>query len=288
MLPISKGGVVNKDGSFTNYYDFNWPMDAARVAANGVPSPKAGNPGRQTLVSWEITEALAKLVVEGSKSGTVYSFSSDPAFTEVDVINPTCVADIKAKLQEFVEAKYVPDPIKQWVKPEEAVARYNGAIKFIDTYGNAYISNGPFFISKVDYNANYVELTAFRDSYPYKADYWPNKLKTTLTRIDDVKVPATASKAKDITIDVAVSAVQYPADTASPADSKTKVTATMVFADGSEKVYTAKHVKDGAFQVVIPARDLSALKDGSYTLVVQSAFSTEAPSVVPTSLVLLP
>jgi peptide/nickel transport system substrate-binding protein len=263
-------------------------MDADRVAANGVPTPKAGNPGRQTLVSWEITEALAKLVVEGSKSGTVYSFSSDPAFTEVDIINPTCVADIKAKLQDFVKAKYVPESIKQWVKPEEAVARYNAAIKFIDTYGNAYISNGPYFISKVDYNANYVELSAFRDSYPYASDYWPNRFKTTLTRIDEVKVPATASKAKDVTIDVAVSAVQYPADTAAAADSKAKVTATLVLADGTEKVYNAKFVKNGSFQATIPAKDLSGLKAGSYTLVVQSAFSTEAPSVVPTSLVLLP
>ena len=288
LLPITKGGVVNNDGSFTNYYDFNWPMDVARVAASGVPTPKAGNPGRQTLVSWEITEALAKLVADGAKSGTVYSFSSDPAFTEVDIINPTCVADLKAKLQEFVEAKYVPASIKQWVKPEEAVERYNAAIKFIDTYGNAYISNGPFFISKVDYNANYVELSAFRDSYPYKPDYWPNKLKTTLTRIDEVKVPATATKTKDVTIDVAVSAVQYPEDTAAPADNTAKVTATLVLADGTEKEYTAKHVKDGAFQAVIPAKDLGALKEGNYTLVIQSFFSTEAPSVVPTSLVLLP
>jgi hypothetical protein len=87
---------------------------------------------------------------------------------------------------------------------------------------------------------------------------------------------------------VAVSAVQYPADTAAAADSKSKVTATLVLADGTEKVYNAKFVKNGSFQATIPAKDLSGLKAGSYTLVVQSAFSTEAPSVVPTSLVLLP
>ena len=76
-LAVSKGVVLNKDGSFTSYYNFNWPMDTDRVAANGLMTPKAGNPGRGTLVSWEITEALAKLVTEGSKSGTVYTFSSD-------------------------------------------------------------------------------------------------------------------------------------------------------------------------------------------------------------------
>jgi peptide/nickel transport system substrate-binding protein len=284
-LPISKGTVLNKDGTFTTYFDFNWPMDKDRVAATGTVSPKAGNPGRQTMVSWEIYEALAKLVAEGSKSGTQYSFSSDPSVTEVDVINPKCVADIKAKLQDFVAAKYVPDTIKQWVTPEQAVARYNAAIKFIDTYGNAYISNGPFFISKVDYNANYIELSAFRD-YPYKSDYFPKLFRTTITRIDDVKVPATAQRNADAKIDIQVSAVTYPDDTAKAADNKAKVTVSMIMADNSEKLYTAKYVSAGNFQVVIPAKDLGALKPGAYTLVVQSVLASESPSVQASSLVL--
>ncbi len=286
-LPVSKGVVLNKDGTFTAYFDFNWPMDKDRVAATGVASlvnPKAGNPGRSTLVSWEIYEALAKLVAEGSKSGTQYTFAYDPSVTEVDVINPKCVADIKAKLQDFAAAKYVPDSIKQWVTPAQAVARYNAAIKFIDTYGNAYISNGPFFISKVDYNANYIELSAFRD-YPYRADYFPKLFRTTLTRIDDVKVPPTAQRNADAKIDVQISAVTYPDDTAKAADNKAKVTVTLILADNTEKVYTAKYVSAGSFQAVIPAKDLGALKSGAYTLVVQSVFNTESPAVQASSLV---
>ena len=284
-LSISKGTVLNKDASFTTYFDFNWPMDKDRVAATGAVSPKAGNPGRQTLVSWEIYEALAKLVAEGSKSGTQYTFAYDPSITEVDVINPQCVADIKAKLEEFVAAKYVPDSIKQWVTPTQAVARYNAAIKFIDTYGNAYISNGPFFISKVDYNANYIELSAFRD-YPYRADYFPTLFRTTITRIDEVKVPVTVQRTADAKIDVVVSEVTYPDDTAKAASNKAKVTVTLILADNTEKVYSAKYTSAGNFQAVIPAKDLGALKAGAYTLVVQSILSTESPAVQASSLVL--
>lgn len=285
ILPIYKGWALNKDGSFTSYFDFNWPMDKDRVAATGAVSPKAGNPGRQTLVSWEIYEALAKLVAEGSKSGTQYTFAYDPSITEVDVINPQCVADIKAKLEEFVAAKYVPDCIKQWVTPTQAVARYNAAIKFIDTYGNAYISNGPFFISKVDYNANYIELSAFRD-YPYRADHFPTLFRTTITRIDEVKVPVTVQRTADAKIDVVVSEVTYPDDTAKAASNKAKVTVTLILADNTEKVYTAKYTSAGNFQAVIPAKDLGALKAGAYTLVVQSVLSTESPAVQASSLVL--
>ncbi|MCX7027500.1 MAG: ABC transporter substrate-binding protein [Spirochaetes bacterium] len=284
-LPISKGTVLNKDGTFTTFYDFNWPMDKDRVAASGTVSPKAGNPGRQTVVSFEIYEALAKMVAEGSKSGTHYSFSNDPSMTEVDVINPKCVADISAKLQEFVDAKYVPDSIKQWLTADQAVARYKAAIKFIDTYGNAYISNGPFYISKVDYANNYIELSAFRD-YPYKSNYWPVAFKSTITRIDDVKVPAIAQRTADVKIDVALSTMTYPDNTAKPADNKAKVTVTIIMPDNTEKVYTAKFVSAGAYQAVLPAKDLGALKPGVYTVVVQSVLSTEAPAVTPAALVL--
>lgn len=284
-LPIAKGYVLNKNGSFTTYYDFNWPMDKDRVAAQGAVLVKAGNPGRQTLVSFEITEALAKMVAEGAKSGTQYSFSSDPSMTEVDVINPKCVADIKAKLQDFVAAKYVPDSIKQWITADEAVARYNAAIKFIDTYGNAYVSNGPYFMSKVDFNANYIELTAFRD-YPYRSDYFPRLFKTVITRIDEVKVPATAQRSSNVKVDVAVSAVTYPDDTAKAADTSAKVTVTLIMADNTEKAYPAQYQAPGSFQALIPAKDLSGLKPGAYTLVIQSVFGSEAPSVLPSSLVL--
>ncbi|MBL8966121.1 MAG: ABC transporter substrate-binding protein, partial [Spirochaetaceae bacterium] len=233
-LTVSKGSVLGKDGAtFTNFYDYNWPMDKERLAAGNLPTPKAGGFGRPNGVSWDIYEALALLVVEGSKSGTTYSFSSDPATTEVDVIQPKCVADIKAKLQDMKAKKYVPAPIAQWCTPEQAVARYDAAIKFIDTYGHAYISNGPFFISKIDFNANYMELSAFR-SYNYKSDYWPKALRTTLTRIDDVKVPATAQRTKDAEIVITVSNVVYPDDTAKAADAKTKVTATLIMADNTE------------------------------------------------------
>jgi len=92
--------------------------------------------------------------------------------------------------------------------PDAGDRRYNAAIKFIDTYGNAYISNGPFFISKVDYNANYIELSAFRD-YPYRADYFPTLFRTTITRIDEVKVPVTVQRTADAKIDVVVSEVTY-------------------------------------------------------------------------------
>jgi peptide/nickel transport system substrate-binding protein len=287
LLPVTKGVVLNKDGSFTTYFDYNFPMDKNYVAQQGsfIIDVKSANPGRQTVVEWPVVEALAKIVTEGSKSGEFYSFSSDGAQTEVDVTVPKCVSDIKAKLQDMIAAKYVPVSIQQWVTPDQAVARYKNAIAFIDKYGNAYISNGPFMVTKIDTTSKSIELTADRN-YPIKSDWLPRILATTVTRIDGVKVPATVQRTKDASIDVAVSAVVYPNDTASAADGKVKLNATLVLADGSEKNYVGKFVKAGSFQVVIPAKDLGALKAGPYTLVVQTQLKDEAPAVTSSTIVL--
>ena len=285
-LPITRGILLNKDGTFTAFYDFNW-TDKSYIAASGaaVVDVKAANPGRATTIEWTVIEALAKMVTEGSKSGEVYSFSSDGATTEVDVTVPKCVADIRAKLVDMAAAKYVPVSIKQWCTPEQAVARYNAAIAFIDKYHNAYIGNGPFICTKIDTTSNSVELTANRD-YIYKSDWATKLLTTTITRIDNVKIPATAQRTKDCTVNVVASAVSYPNDIASTATNKTNVTVTLVKADGSEMTYAAKYVSPGNFSATIPAKDLGALKPGSYTVVVQSYLATEAPSVYPASLVL--
>ncbi|MDP3178348.1 MAG: ABC transporter substrate-binding protein, partial [Spirochaetaceae bacterium] len=101
----------------------------------------------------------------------------------------------------------------------------------------------------------------------------------------NVKVPAGAVRTKDVTVDITVSSYEYPNSAKTPLDAG-KITASLQLPDGSEKVYVAKKSKDGLFQATIPAKDMSALKPGNYTLVVQSQVSTEAPAVSPATIVL--
>lgn len=286
-LAINKGFVVNRDNSITSYFNFQWPMDVKRVAATAATGAdvKAGNTGRQTVVSWDVYEALALIVAEGSKSGTVYSFTGSDSVTEVDVVAEKSVADIKAKLQDMVAKQHVPVSIKQWVTPAQAVARYNTTLAFINKYGHAYVSNGPFFISKVNATTNSMELTAFRD-YPYKSDYWPKAFRTTITKIENANIPATATRKNDLKIDVTVSTYVYPDTATTPATNKGKVTVAFQLPDGSEKVYQAKYTKPGVFTATIPAKEMGALKPGAYTVVIISSLAGEAPSVLPKTLVL--
>ncbi len=277
-----KGIVLNKDGTFTTYYNFNH-ISKERIGASGSLGLSTYGAAHPVLVSWEISEALSKMVAEGSKSGTAWSFSSDPAFTEVDVLNPKCLDDIKAKLQEFKAARYVPGPIRQWKTAAEAVASYDASIAWIDAHKNAYISNGPFFINNVDLSSGFVELRANRDpSYPFEAGYWNRAFRTVTSRIDAVEPPAFATHGLEASITVRVSQVDYPAGTAKPAGASTRVSLSLVSPAG-EKVFKAAYLRPGVFVVKIPAADMN-LAAGSYTIVAQSAVGAESPSVAPASL----
>jgi len=173
-----------------------------------------------------------------------------------------------------------------WKTADEAVKDYQAAIKFIDTNKNAYISNGPFYIAGVDTTANVIELRAFRDeSYPYAAGFWNYVFTTQTTRIDGTTVPATVAKDKDAVIGVRASIVEYPSGKAVAATAITKLKATLVLADGTEKVYTGSFVKSGELSLKIPVADVKALKAGSYTLVLETSLKNEAPASEVVSLV---
>jgi peptide/nickel transport system substrate-binding protein len=275
---VIKGIVVNPDKTFTVYFDYNH-MDKRRIGATSGIDIYLASMSQNVIVTWEIVEALARMVVDGGAEVQNWSFSSDPAFTEVDVLNPKCLADIRAKLQEFIDQEYVPPFIQGYITPAQAVARYKLAIAFIDAHRNAYISNGGFYISDVDLNNNFVELSAFRDpSYPFAAGYWSTLLTSVTTRIDSMTPPAMAARGKALAVALKVSAVDYPANTARGATEKAKVTLTLVTPKG-EKVYKAVFVKAGQFTATIPAADTKGLAAGAYTIVAQSQLAAEAPAV---------
>jgi len=269
-----KGQVIHSDGTMTTYFDYNFPASQARVASWGAPwlSVTTGRPS--VMVSWEILEALAQLVAEGSASGTAYSFTSGKA-TEPDVLRPSCVADLKAKLRELQAQQYVPPAIKDYLTPEDAVASYTAAIAWIAQHGHAYISTGPFYIEKYDPATNYMELTAFRDpAYPFTPEYWPQTLKTTTVRIEQVELPAMyAREERQMPVRVQVAEVRYPDDVATPAEkADVKV---MLVTDNDTLTYPATYRQPGEFEVMIPVENLAP---GTYTLVINAQIPGAAPS----------
>lgn len=269
----------------THYFDYQFPPDESRVGFRGAPTlSTSANAG--IGVVWEISEALARMVVGGGASGENYSFSQGiEGALEVDVIRPSTVVDIRAELIEMIAEQHVPVSIKDYVTPAEAVTRYQAAVDFIDQYGHAYISNGPFYISRLDYDANFVELTAFRDeTYPFEPGYWMEQLRTTRLVVDRVGLPVMVEKGEQFMVTANVSEIIYPEVESSPATAgDVKV---LLIAGEEELEFNAEAVKTGIFRAVIPADAIAGLESGSYTIVVIASAEGALPSTKTESIVI--
>lgn len=283
---IGKGMLLNPDGTITNYFDYNFPPSKERVAANG--APQAYLSGRYMVLPWEIFEALAELVAVGSESGTVYSFTPGDGVEQVDLLRPSCVADIRAKLVELKDNNHLPVSLKDYVTVEEAIAGYEAAIKWIDEKGHAFISNGAFYLEKYDPKTNYIELTAFRDpEYPFTPDYWPSVFATTTVRIDSVNVPSMylrLSKKEGIPIKVQVSEVLYPDGTAKIAEGGE--VSVMLITPTEELSYKAEFLGAGSFETIIPVDAIKDLEEGSYTILINASIEGAVPTSVASSTVI--
>lgn len=254
-----------KNNTITTYANLNFPADkdyaAAQIAPGWSTSINAG-----VGVSWEIAEALSRMVATGSKSKTIYAFSSKEGTTEVDVIDPKCVGDIKAELQEMIAEKHIPAPLKGHVTADQVVKRYQAAIKFIDTYGNAYISNGPFFLAKYDSKNHYAELRAYRENYPFTAQQWLDSFKRTVLSVDKVEMSLLQIRGKDIPVRVRVAQSTYPEANYSPATTGS-VTVSLL-TDKGELKFEAKRTAAGVFDAKIDGAKTKDLKPGSYTILI--------------------
>ncbi len=168
ILARIKGLVFNGNDSITVYGDSSNPMDPNALAALLCPSLMLGGSNDGAVVSWPIHEALKAMVAEGSASTTTWVFNDEGSGAEVDLLNPACVADIRAKLEELAARKAVPSCLAGHLSPAQAVSAYEKAIAFIDRHGNAIISNGGFLVDSYDARNNTMTLEAFRDKdYPF-------------------------------------------------------------------------------------------------------------------------
>jgi len=271
-LVSAKGYRFNKDGTITVWSDQTFPSDKAQLAFLIAPSLEVAAVNSGAVLPWEVLEALKSLVSESSASGTVWSFNTDSGSTEVDLLNPKLVSDLKAKLAELAKAERVPASLKGFVSPEQAAKDYRLTLAWVEKHGHAYISNGGFVLDRYDPVGNTGILTAFRDpSYPFEKGYWTKALATNYSRVDAIKV-ADRKQGQALAVTVDVSSVSYPKNLATPA-AKATVEVSLMVGDKATTV-AAKSNKAGLFVASFPASLVDALSEGAYTIVASSNLGT--------------
>lgn len=111
-------------------------------------------------------------------------------------------------LDKAIREKYVPEWIKDYVTPEEAVARYQKLKEFYNKYGHFWVGCGPYYLHSTDPVGKVAVLRAFRD-YVYKADKFDWLLKVS-TPESSLKVPEKIVPGIEATINITVTAEGKP------------------------------------------------------------------------------
>jgi peptide/nickel transport system substrate-binding protein len=276
------GMIFNDDDTITTYFNYNFPPDEMIQAAYWAPWVRVLAASKSNIaVPWELTEALSLMVTEGANSDIKYGFQEDDNIEEIDLIVPKHVEDIRAKLVEMIERKYVPTSLKDRVTVEEAIKNYEKVIEWIDEKGHAVIGNGPYYIENI---ANdYIELNAFRhEKYPYEKGEWEEVYKSSWMRIDRITMPDYVTTFDDIDVRANISLVDFPSDETSPA-TKGEVKAILVTPNG-EITAEGNMKSEGIFDITIPSEDLEGLTTGTYTVIVTATYSgftsTETGSIL--------
>ena len=196
---------------------------------------------------WEVHYAMEQAVLDGKTA------FSRPAATAkevswLSVLLPEDTAILREYLAGFAEGGQVPTALSAMAG--DAGERYEVAISWIDRYGHAVISNGPYMMEGYSPESRIITVREFTDeSYPFAADKWSGFESVSIPQIDGISVPATVTRGQVLDVSVSV----WDADTVK------------YFVNDADGVAVSGDVDANAGDTVISV-DTSALAGGAATV----------------------
>jgi len=160
---------------------------------------------------------------------------------------------VKEVLEEWLSKNYFPSSVftvndKTYMTEDEWKSRLNMLIDWIDTYNNAWVSDGPFMVVLFDKDKEMAKLQAFRDpTYPFSPGSWYFGLPKPV-KIVEVGVPVV-----------------------SPGDAAT-VTVTV---SGEPPIYVKYIIRDPIANAIIAAGDASQVTPTSYRIDLSSDITSK-------------
>jgi peptide/nickel transport system substrate-binding protein len=202
-LQYMKGFEFGAD-EMVSYIDL-WHYDQTEIADSGV-----------VWVSepWELTAAAERIVTDG-KAAFSRSEATAKGTVWYDPIIKEHAEMIKTELQKMKQENFVPASLREVVTPEQAAARYDAAIEWIDTRGHAVVSNGGFYLDSFNTAGDTITIRAFRDSsYPFESGHWSDFQDPKIADIGRVDVPRSVGIGQELTGAVDVTVAGEPSSNA--------------------------------------------------------------------------
>ena len=168
--------------------------------------------------------------------------------------------DILAKhLDALAAENYIPPYLAGFVTADEAAARWSALKKWYEEKGHFLVSNGPFYLDKVNVEAKQAIIKAFRE-YPFKADKWDDLITPKVPEITMAPAP-TVTPGLEASFEFTSIVAGKPYD---------KIRATyMVIDPVTGEVLLkggAERIEAGKFAVKLTSEQTAKLLPGSYEL----------------------
>ncbi|ASJ15947.1 CGP-CTERM sorting domain-containing protein [Thermococcus chitonophagus] len=278
-LEQTLGFVFVNDTTYIVYSNITHPVADDQIAGANV---------WWTTIPWYLRHAMEELVANPQKYGVThnYTFSQAEGARWLDLLVKDHVDDLKKVIEKLIQEDEAPWYIKDDIKGDPA-QYYKALLNFINKYGHAYDSNGPFYIEKYDPDKMLIVLKRFNGN-PIPPDYWKKHLLIARMVPKTVFVPPRVNAGNPLEIRVTVNLQEeFPDWGEKPAD-KGYVNV-MILDESGNTVYQGKaELKSpGNFVLSIPADETKNWKPGKYTALIQGglyagsiSFTTKKPFIV--------
>ena len=126
---------------------------------------------------WEIMAAMDKLVFEDRRAAYTDTAAQRFSVPWLNLVMNNDVRLLRRALIKLRDTNHYPkgtfESAGVSVSDQDAIDRYQAALDWIDKFGMAVISNGPFKLTRYDPPSQFAEIVAFRDpTYPFKPGDW--------------------------------------------------------------------------------------------------------------------
>jgi peptide/nickel transport system substrate-binding protein len=194
-LPLLKGIRFTAPDEVESYVD-QWHYDDNEIADSA--AIWAGEP-------WEITAATERLVTSGE-----FAYSRSQSIAKdakwLDPILPEHADAIRDELQKMKNENFVPHALQGVASVQDAAARYDASMAWIEEHGHAIIGNGAFYLDTYNIAGKAITIKAFRDdSYPFEVGHFAEYETPKLAEIVSVNTrPITIDQSSSMTVSVEV------------------------------------------------------------------------------------
>ncbi len=171
LQPI-KGYVFHWDTGKVDVYLDYWHFDPNYIADYAIFSPSVP-------IELDILEFYLAFDLK------TYALSSDRSEAQgipvIDLVVPSVVQDVKKVAEELIAKGAIPSDYKSifdvngkvLMTDQEFVQRLKNLVNWINEHGNAWVSDGPFYLDNFNKDAQTATLKAFRDpTYPFTPSTW--------------------------------------------------------------------------------------------------------------------